>query len=66
MKITITQIVLEFDPYADGPQTPSSPTDNRPRNDNFLAGLFFDLLREEPDSPQKTWEADPHGPFFKV
>ena len=65
MKITITQIVLEFDQYAE-PQMAPNPTDTRPRNDNFLAGLFFDLLREEPDSPQKTWEADPHGPFFKV
>ena len=63
MKITITQIVLEF-PEPKNP-VPAKP-EVKPRNDNFLASLFFDLLSEELDIPQKAWEVDPHGTIFKV
>ena len=58
MKITITQIVFEFD----GPQD-EEPAPVREPNplDTLLTYLTHEVKNE-----QKTWETDPHGPFFKV
>ncbi len=58
MKITITQIVLDFElPEQEEPVPVYEP--------NPFDTLLAWLTRETKDE-RKTWEADPYGTIFKV